>query len=565
MHSPDNDELSSTYNQGVCSLKQDGNWNAELSDLLPLATANIYNKRVTIFSSKLSNPVIQISPDLNVNHDSEPTGEILLSYLAVHGFEHYDGCIRKTVRLNQTIPACADENVPSTGASEKSLNKDPKTPRKSLHTFPETTVTPRKSANYISPKKITRTRKRTANVPMWKKNIRKNQKNTGKAYISAASKKLMSAKQVRPHNCNNCKNKCPQKLPDSVRQEIFTTYYKEDMTYERKRDFICQNIEVKSTSKRYGQSYKHCSRSFFLPLGNSRVRVCKQFFLRTLDIGDKLVRYTLARKQHGTISKTDQRGRHTPSNKTTDAKVDHIKSHINSFPVVESHYKRKNSHRKFLEQDLTIRKMYDLYKTKCQEDSVTPASEMVYRKIFCTEFNYSFHKPKKDSCQVCNAYNERKRINIATEEDEKAFKAHLDRKEKSRTEKEKDKQLSKENKSVYTAAFDLEAVLSTPCSNVSQVYYKRKLNSYNLTVYSLADKQGTCYIWDETHGQRGSSEIGTCVITHIKSLPSVIRHVILYSDCCSGQNRNQYLAAGLMHTVMTHPHVHTIDQKFLES
>lgn len=125
--------------------------------------------------------------------------------------------------------------------------------------------------------------------------------------------------------------------------------------------------------------------------------------------------------------------------------------------------------------------------------------------------------------------------------------------------------MSKGNKSVYTAAFDLVAVLSTPCSNVSQVYYKRKLNSYNLTVYSLADKQGTCYIWDKTHGQRGSSEIGTCVITHLKSLTSVIRHVILYSDCCSGQNRNQYLAAGLMHTVMTHPYVHTIDQKFLES
>jgi hypothetical protein len=152
-----------------------------------------------------------------------------------------------------------------------------------------------------------------------------------------------------------------------------------------------------------------------------------------------------------------------------------------------------------------------------------------------------------------------------TEEDKDNYNSHIQRKENARTEKEQDKQLAKSKKSVYVATFDLEAVLSTPCSTVSQVYYKRKLNCYKLTVFSLSDKHGTCYIWDETHGQRGSSEIGTCVITRINSLPSTVEHVILYSDSCSGQNRNQYLFGGLLHTVNQHPHVKVIEQKFLET
>ncbi|MCG8048776.1 MAG: hypothetical protein N0E48_24730, partial [Candidatus Thiodiazotropha endolucinida] len=152
-----------------------------------------------------------------------------------------------------------------------------------------------------------------------------------------------------------------------------------------------------------------------------------------------------------------------------------------------------------------------------------------------------------------------------TEDVEIPYKEHLLRKEQARIEKEADKQRAKRVKDLFVATFDLQAVLQTPCSNVSQTYYKRKLNSYNLTVYSLADSKGTCYIWNETHGQRGASEIGTCVLTHLNSLPSNIRHVILYSDCCSGQNRNQYLASGLLNTVSVHPHIQIIEQKFLES
>ena len=53
----------------------------------------------------------------------------------------------------------------------------------------------------------------------------------------------------------------------------------------------------------------------------------------------------------------------------------------------------------------------------------------------------------------------------------------------------------------------MEAVLPTLCSNVSQVYNKRKLSCYKYSVYSLGDGKGYCYLWNESEGQRGGHRL----------------------------------------------------------
>lgn len=133
---------------------------------------------------------------------------------------------------------------------------------------------------------------------------------------------------------------------------------------------------------------------------------------------------------------------------------------------MDSHYKRKDTNRKFLQKDLSITKMYDLYKAKCTAEEIIPASSITYRRVFCNEFNFSFHKPKKDSCEYCNAYSEKEKNNMLTPEDIERYKGHIASKERAREEKEHDKERAKANQSVYAATFDLEAVLYTPCSNV---------------------------------------------------------------------------------------------------
>lgn len=61
----------------------------------------------------------------------------------------------------------------------------------------------------------------------------------------------------------------------------------------------------------------------------------------------------------------------------------------------------------------------------------------------------------------------------------------------SRQEKEYDTH----DKNTIISHFDLQAVLITPRGEVSQFYYKRRLASYNFTIYNVKDKEGTCYFW----------------------------------------------------------------------
>ena len=81
-------------------------------------------------------------------------------------------------------------------------------------------------------------------------------------------------------------------------------------------------------------------------------------------------------------------------------------------------------------------------------------------------------------------------------------------------------------------------------------HYKRKFAVYNLSVFSLANKQGVCYLWNETLGQKGLCEVATCLMLYLSYLPHTVKHVILDSDTWSVQNTNHFVAA-LNHAVLT--------------
>ena len=87
----------------------------------------------------------------------------------------------------------------------------------------------------------------------------------------------------------------------------------------------------------------------------------------------------------------------------------------------------------------------------------------------------------------------------------------------------------------------------------------------NLCVYSLGNRAGTCYLWNEVDGGRGSNEIGTCMNTYINCLPPTTKHVILYSDACGGQNRNRFFATAMIYALQCNPPIEKIDHKFMES
>ena len=51
---------------------------------------------------------------------------------------------------------------------------------------------------------------------------------------------------------------------------------------------------------------------------------------------------------------------------------------------------------------------------------------------------------------------------------------------------------------------------------------------------------------------------------YIKSIPSTVKHIVLYSDNCGGQNKNQHFASSIINAMNENTHLETIDHKFLE-
>lgn len=109
---------SHNYKKMVNALQKDGVWNTEMSDVLPLATANFFKKNVTIFTSKLNNPIVHVTPDLHEASASETTN-ITLSYMAVRGFEHYDSCVKSHNQNKDTTPDISKTKSTSVDSSQE--------------------------------------------------------------------------------------------------------------------------------------------------------------------------------------------------------------------------------------------------------------------------------------------------------------------------------------------------------------------------------------------------------------------------------------------------------------
>ncbi|KAK4883904.1 hypothetical protein RN001_000175 [Aquatica leii] len=104
----------------------------------------------------------------------------------------------------------------------------------------------------------------------------------------------------------------------------------------------------------------------------------------------------------GTVT-PDKRGKHTNRPFVIlDSVKQEVREHINLFPKVPSHYCREKTNKLYVEDGLTISKMYRLYTTWANEKQlISLATERQYRDIFNTEFNIGFFKPKKDRCDIC--------------------------------------------------------------------------------------------------------------------------------------------------------------------
>ncbi|CAG9840853.1 unnamed protein product [Diabrotica balteata] len=165
---------------------------------------------------------------------------------------------------------------------------------------------------------------------------------------------------------------------------------------------------------------KEVSRAYTLPNSeNENVRVCLKFFCNTFSISKRISNDALKFKSpNGNYHGCAKRKGRQASNATPQARIREVLSFLLKFPKVPSHYCRQRSSRLYLAPDLTIEKMYDLYKEDAGEQAV---KNNIFQKIFREhEPPLVIYRPKKDQCSLCNEAQKTKEMNTKKDEDKKA-------------------------------------------------------------------------------------------------------------------------------------------------
>ncbi|CAG9765180.1 unnamed protein product [Ceutorhynchus assimilis] len=131
-------------------------------------------------------------------------------------------------------------------------------------------------------------------------------------------------------------------------------------------------------------------------------------------------------------------------------------------------------------------------------------------------------RPKKDQCSLCLSFKEG---DAAIKEDLKdKYEKHILEKQLVRQKKSESKEKAKTDSDILCAVFDLQQ--------------------------NVATRECSCFVWDETNGKRGSTEIATCLFKAIGQYVGKGVHTIeLFCDGCYGQNKHSVVASMLQYSL----------------
>ena len=405
-----------------------------------------------------------------------------------------------------------------------------------------------------------KTRKCKANCYNWKQSKRKRLRQSGKEYINIRGKVIQPKSIKNKKDCGNCcKFKCSVKISEDERKILFNGLWV--MSQIEKQHFFSkttERIDKKTTqTNKVSKSRRKYFYNFFVD--NVKHRVCKVFYLSTLDISSRQISYYHENKLETGIPAPTKWGKHCKK-KVLEMTKQSIENHINLFPRVESHYCRSISCKQYFDGSLNLKKLYDLYLTYCTRYKILPAKECMYCSIFNTKFNIEFHKSIKDLCDTCYQFCI---IENANEEQIQKYNKHIASKNETKIERDKDRKLNSPTTTIV--CIDLQNVLSLPKSNVGNFFYKRKLSYYNLTGYSSLNKKAYCVLWHEGMSGHSGNDIASAVICMLnqvyKDLPNIDKF-LLWFDSCVPQNRNSQMSAALREFLIDHPNIEIIEQKY---
>ncbi|OXA62346.1 hypothetical protein Fcan01_00831 [Folsomia candida] len=380
-------------------------------------------------------------------------------------------------------------------------------------------------------------KKRKINFDDWQNKKNKMSKDRGEEYVGGRG--IVKQAKIPPPQVQACPPRCSKpgcRLPFPRRQQIFQEFWGTG-SYNRQTDILAGMIDVINVNQRtttHAQSRRQHSYAYYLSNDQGlKVPVCVSTFLSTFGITPDRLRTVKEKLASGTVDLADKRGTNTLHERVDPTHTDRILAHINSFPRKLSHYSREagNPLREYLDPTLTVSKMFTLF--RIQEGEHVNRLEWLYRQVF-REQPLKIGIPRSDTCDLCDklfiqlsgidvndpAQNARRR------EIEMKSQAHHLQAETSYEELQLDNSLA--NEDYVVIAVDLQA-----------------------------------------EGSRGACEIANCIKKYCtENFPPLnqgqVRHLIVFSDRCGGQNNN-FETLCMYRWLISKQIFSSVNQKFLVS
>ncbi|XP_045484411.1 uncharacterized protein LOC123689220 [Pieris rapae] len=428
-----------------------------------------------------------------------------------------------------------------------------------IENFPERTIEEEHTS--------TRKRKAIADKDSWKRENNKRQRMMGKEYLGfrkidgkyvqdiAKPNRKLNMMRCSSERCTSSKVFCCNIFTEEMRMKIFDEFWA--MTWKEKKLYVLTLIDTQDTQRKTkgagSNSRRSGSKIYHLKAANSKVRVCQTMFLGTLGIKEWTCRYWLGEK--GSRGSSQEVSAQADGQNDQITKKLSVLSFLQEIPKLPSHYCRKSSQKLYLEPIIQSKAhLYRLYVKRANSLSSPVAGRKFFADLLSQQ-NISLFKPKKDECDTCCAH---KAGNLSDEE----HKIHLALKTAARQEKNKDKEAAIKGE-VHAITADMQAVMLCPYLNASALYFKTKLCVHNFTVYNLSNHQAMCYWFDETVTDLRATTYASFFVAYITNLlENDPKEVIIYTDGCTAQNRNNVVSNALLRLAVKYNV--TITQKFLE-
>ena len=394
------------------------------------------------------------------------------------------------------------------------------------------------------------------------------------------SRQRKSFKHLIREPCEiSCRMHCQQKVTLERRKEIWEAFW--SGTNDQKNAYILRSVKKKQKARQRSKSNKsktkkrNYSHEYLLQdeLGNDQ-NVCRTFFLTTLGFhkkNDWAITYAFQNSIDPNFLSENY------SNKKVKTIIDYskIKKHIESFHPSISHYRREHApNRRYLPTDVTIRSMYDDYKSKFEENACSYES---YRQTV-KQMNISFVQLGGEQCEKClqNSLHVKETHQQSSSSSELPFDCikcnhWIEHKNRSQLARESYKT---DATKIWPSHFsvksvDLQKVMMLPrMPLIKSAAFTRRIVVFHETFASIGSKKDTksdniSVTWHEGVGGRSAAEIASAFHTAIANERDKT-HFVFWLDNCSAQNKNWTLFTSLITVVNEVDKRHKVEEVILK-